>query len=268
MHKEALNKPLMLLQAIGSICEGLPRLIAFDQIEKKHREALLLFGQKQKASPASYAFWRLQNDKIWEVNSDTAPLLRKSNSDPTSAGLRKANATGGFKEALYKKFQGDPLYLNGEVDFLLREFFPSKLHSVIRSFFGIEISDEKRFSQAVLEAYQFKCAILKQSFSVNSFPLGLCAAPIKRFRDGGSCGPENGICLTENLADLFLVGGFTVVAQGDRYRVLISPKLSFHSDRNAGTLLRGGEPLSVPSDREQRPDQDLLKWHKRHIFIS
>ena len=228
----------------------------------------MLFGQKQKASPASYAFWRLQNDRIWEVQLASTQRPRKSNSDPTSAVLRTAQAIGGFDEALYGKLHDDPLYLQSEVDSLLRRFFPTELHPIIRSFFGIEPADERAFSQLVFDAYQFKCAILKQSFSVNSFPLGIRATPIMRFRDGGRVGPDNGICLCSNLAELFMVGAFTVVHHGDRYRVLTSSKLAFDVDRSAGILLRGGEPLFVPIEPALRPNQNFLAWHKRHIFIS
>ncbi len=171
----------MVLQALGNLIRGKERLLPFEEIEPIHKDAILLFSLQKKGSPASYAFWRLQNDKVWEVATNSNPTSRISNTDPTSAELRRKNARGGLSETLFQELHDDHEQVYSIVSSLLNKYFPSVLHDSIRHFFGLEVDDMGEYKRQVLNAYGNSCAILRQNTMVAETVLGLSAVPIKWF---------------------------------------------------------------------------------------
>jgi putative restriction endonuclease len=264
---DSLNKPLLIIQALASVSRGESRLTPYAAIERVHKTALRLFSIGSKQPNPSYAFWRLQNDKLWDVESELLPTPRKSNTDPTPAELRRVGARGGFKKSIFDSLRRDPSLLESEFDRLLQAYFPNSLHDTIRTFFGLNAKTSE-FAALVLEAYQNRCAISGFSAEVVSRSIGVRAASIKWLELGGPCEARNGICLASHLAEMFMLGCFTVVMQGGVFRVLLSDKVRIKIGRSAGGfLIRGGEPLSVPSGH-LAPDPEFLLWHKQHVFLA
>lgn len=259
---DALNKPLLLLQALGNLAQGKERLLFFEEMEGQHSAAIRLFGVGAKNPHPSYAFWRLQNDGLWNVETSTAPVPRTSNTDPTAKELRRKKAKGGLSREIFKKLSGKPSLIKKEFDFLLNEYFPKELHACIRNFFCIDL-DREAFRNSIADAYKGKCAISHFCPKIDGFFIGLTAVPIKRIELGGPLDVKNGLFLADHLAQLFMVGYFTVVLQGGNFRVLLSNKAL----RNSDFALRGGEPLNIPKNDSLAPNIDFLKWHKEKVFI-
>ncbi len=261
------NKPLLILQALASISRGEERLRPFAEIEKLHKAALLLFSGGSKNPNPSYAFWRLQNDNLWDVESKSPPKPRKSNSDPTAAELRRVCAKGGLKRSIFDALSKDSLLLLEESENLIQTYFPSCLHGAIREFFGLNAGDSG-FSSSVLAAYNSRCAISGFSAQVGAYSIGIVATPIHWLDCGGAPEVSNGVCLAKHFSEMFMLGCFTIVVQGGIFRVLLSERVDITTKRAAGGyLIRGGEPLTVP-DGDLAPDPRFLMWHKRHVFLG
>ena len=77
--QRAPHKPLLLLLALARINTGQPRLIAFDEIEKKVTTLLEDFGPSRASYYPELPFWHLQSDQIW-VLPDAMGVLTVSGS--------------------------------------------------------------------------------------------------------------------------------------------------------------------------------------------
>lgn len=89
------NKPLTLLWALGRMELEEERLRPFAAAEPELREWLGEYAGPKTV--ASYAFWRLQNDGIWEVVSTGELPPRSGDKEPRITALRN-HAAGGFTE--------------------------------------------------------------------------------------------------------------------------------------------------------------------------
>jgi putative restriction endonuclease len=264
----ALNKPLLLLQAIGDVLAGRSRLQLFTDMEGMHRTALLHFSLNKRSPNPAYAFWRLQSEGIWQVISDSPLKARGGNTDPTVAELRRKNARGGFSEQNYHALRTNSCLVEQAVEILLSKYIPYQLHADIRDYFGLRPTRILQFRQDVLSAYGNACAITRFGATLCATLSGLTAVPIRWPETGAPLTVNNGIALSSHLASAFLMGGFTIVRQGPVYRVLTSSTLSQPGSQLASRSLHGGEKLFVPASAELTPCSDFLDWHRRYIFIE
>ncbi len=263
----ALNKPLLLLQALADAVHGSSRLQPFSSLETIHKAALFSFGLNKSNPNPAYAFWRLQSDKLWEVKADTVLQPRSGNSEPTITELRRGNARGGFKQEDYDALSKDPSLADQAIRQLLSKFFPHQLHNDIISFFGLYVPEVLLFRNNVLAAYQNGCCVTRQGLTLGATLCGLEAVPIRWPGSGGPFEVRNGVALTSHLASAFLMGGFTIVQQGSAYRVLKSSKLRPSVVKNGAKAIYGGEKLFVPDAPELLPSPDFLDWHRSHVFV-
>jgi hypothetical protein len=128
------------------------------------------------------------------------------------------------------------------------------------------------FRQAVIEAYNCKCAVcgLKIS-SPDSLSWEVEAAHIVPHRFKGRDDIFNGIALCHIHHWAFDVGWFTLL---DDYKIQTSPQLSrlptdFGSVEGYDflrTLAKKGKEASLPCSREIRPHQNAVRWHRQNIF--
>lgn len=91
----AVHKPLLILIALARVAAGAPRLISFPEVEAQLKELLLRYGGVAQAT-ASYPFWRLQNDGVWEVQGAETLPSRDGNTDPPESVLRERRVAAGF----------------------------------------------------------------------------------------------------------------------------------------------------------------------------
>jgi putative restriction endonuclease len=263
----ALNKPLLLLQAIGDVLSGRPRLQSFSAMEPTHRAALLRFSLNKRSPNPAYAFWRLQSEGVWQIESDGILTPRSSNSDPTAAELRRKNGRGGFTRHDYDSLRNNAAFAEQAVETLLSQYFPYHLRSDIRDYFGLRAAEISTFQKNVLAAYKNVCAITRLGSLLGTSPLGVVAVPIRWPSTHAPLTVNNGIALSSHLASAFLTGGFTIVQQGLIYRVLKSSKLKL-AVKDGTKMVHGGERVSVPSSADLIPSAGFLNWHRRYVFAE
>jgi hypothetical protein len=122
----AVHKPLLLLVALDRIRTGLPRLVAFTDIEDQLRALITEFAPTPGAGQPQYPFWRLQFDGLWEVVDGDRLPARAGNTDPPISVLRARHVTGGlppYYDALLRA-RGD--VLDQAVEAVLQHF-PAEL---------------------------------------------------------------------------------------------------------------------------------------------
>lgn len=264
----ALNKPLLLLQAIADFLAVRPRLQPFADMELVHKTALFHFSLNKRSPNPAYAFWRLQSEGIWEVVSDLPMNARGGNTDPTVAELRRKNARGGFSQEHYDTLNTNHSYGEQAAETLLSRYFPYQLHADIRDYFGLRSTELSRFRQEVLNAYGNACAITRFGSACGPTLIGLAAVPIRWPQTAAPLTVNNGLAFSSHLASAFMVGAFTIVRQGLAYRVLKSSTLKQPGSKEAPRSLHGGERLFVPTSEELIPSPDFLDWHRRYVFVQ
>jgi putative restriction endonuclease len=114
------------------------------------------------------------------------------------------------------------------------------------------------FRVLVTDIYQRRCAVTQE----RTLP-ALEAAHIRPYGDGGSHEANNGLLLRRDLHSLFDAGYVTVTPEL-RFEVSRRIKEEFENGRHYYAL--HGQPISVPSTLEQRPDPTALGWHNEHCY--
>lgn len=118
------HKPLMVLVAFGRVAAGSPRLTPFPQIEDLMKRLLFRYGGVEQAT-ASYPFWRLQSDRIWEVEGADGLPARDGNTDPPVSVLRDRRVAAGFLFPYDDLLRRDPAFLRECVTVVMETYFRS-----------------------------------------------------------------------------------------------------------------------------------------------
>ena len=116
------------------------------------------------------------------------------------------------------------------------------------------------FRLLVTDAYERKCAITRE----RTLP-ALEAAHIRPYAEGGGHETSNGLLLRRDIHSLFDAGYVTVTPEL-RFEVSGRIKEEFENGRHYYAL--HGEALTVPTDRDRRPDREALAWHNDNRFIA
>src|SRR5262245_4015435 len=85
------HKPLLVLLSLARLTQGKERLESFENLEGPLQRLLEQFGPYRRRVHPEYPFWRLQNDRLWEVPNGSSLARRKSNTDPPKSELIKHN---------------------------------------------------------------------------------------------------------------------------------------------------------------------------------
>jgi len=118
------HKPLLLLLALERLRRGLPRLVAYTEIEQPLRQLLDAVSPSHRGSHPEYPFWRLQADGVWEVRSSGELPSPGSNTDPTASVLRASNARGGLLVDFDRLLRQRPELLDRAVETVLQHLPP------------------------------------------------------------------------------------------------------------------------------------------------
>jgi hypothetical protein len=108
----AVHKPVLLLLALARVRRGLPRLVAFPDLEADLRALIAEFSPIRGASVhPEYPFWRLQADELWDVVDGDELPSRASNTDPPVSVLRSRRVRAGLPGPYYEllRLRGDVL---------------------------------------------------------------------------------------------------------------------------------------------------------------
>ena len=269
--RRAPHKPLLLLLAMAGVQKQLPRLRHYVEIEVELRRALSIFGRPSKHQSPQYPFWRLQNDKLWQVESDSPMSHRTSNTDPPRSQLISKNARGGLLQAYYDELFGNQELQSSLIHHLLDAHFPASVHEDIISFFNLDVGkgtqdngcSESEFRRAVLHAYNSQCAVSGYSANQEGFPLGVEAAFIKWPQSGGNGEISNGIALNTLHRKLFDLGLFTITSS---FRVKMTKRPGGTQGFQELVSRFDGCQIYLPAERNLRPSPEALAWHSSEVF--
>ncbi len=135
-------------------------------------------------------------------------------------------------------------------------------HLPDRGYWGIGFHriGQGAFRVAVTDAYGRQCAVTKE----HTLPV-LEAAHIQPFAAGGPHDVANGLLLRADLHILF-DRGYVTVDEGFRFKV--SPRLRDDYHNGVDYYARAGQAILLPAAASERPSQEYLDWHRRHVYIA
>jgi putative restriction endonuclease len=268
--ERAPHKPLLLLLALGLFSQGI-RALPYVQYEQKIIDLLREFGPSRRSLHPEYPFWRLRNDGVWEVEAQGEMRTRASNNDIPRTELRSAHASGHFPADLQAIFTRQPRRVAEVAQLLLVAHFPESLHQDILDAVGLQINRssallrrrDPNFRNAVLLAYQYRCAVCGLDLRIGNISIGLEAAHIKWHQANGPDSVENGIALCSMHHKLFDLGTFTFEVNR---QVLVSEQVH-GTDQFEQVLLRHhGQQMNAPVRLEQHPFPEFIEWHRAEVF--
>ena len=263
------HKPLLVLWAIGRCLTGEARMASYRDADKALKDLLRSFGPHRKSVHTEYPFWRLQNDKMWEV-TDSHRVIVGPGGNAHKSSLLRLNVHGGFPKTIHTALQEDEELLVSVATSLVDAHFPPTvrddvLHAVgIDSGFGYSrrrVRDPK-FAPAVLKAYDNRCAVCASALRMHERPVALEAAHIKWHQARGPSQIRNGIALCVLHHRLFDKGAFTLSTD---LRVAVAKSVVGSGFRRSlGQFDR--KLIVVPKSADDYPDPRFLKWHAREVF--
>ena len=269
--ERAPHKPLLVLYAIGKLLRGEDRLISYaDDVEENLGNLLREFGPRRDRYNPQFPFWRLQNDRVWEV-SDADQISLTPSGDPHITDLRNYNASGGFNETIFERLQNDSELTFEIVRNLLNAHFPPSLYEDILQAVNIELplqafdtrTRPSNFRINVLRAYEYRCAICGFDVKLGNSPIALEASHIKWQKAGGPNEAVNGLALCVMHHKLFDRGAFTLSQQ---WQILVSDEA--HGSVGLQEWLKDfhGQTINFPQRRSYYPEMDFIGWHVREVF--
>jgi predicted restriction endonuclease len=131
---------------------------------------------------------------------------------------------------------------------------------------------KRGFRWAVIEAYDFRCAICGMKInSPDSHQWEVEAAHIVPHKIDGKDDIWNGLALCHLHHWAFDVGWFTI---HDNYSVILSPKVQslplqfgkFGETDFIRSFISGDSTILLPQEKEFYPHQNSLQWHREKIF--
>ena len=265
--ERAPHKPLLVLYAIGRLLRGENRLISYiNDIEDNLTNLLRTFGPERSNDQPHLPFWRLKNDKVWEV-TDADSINETTSGDPYITDLRNYNVSGGFLEEIVHEFQIDPNFAFKISQYML-DHFPALMHQEILQ--AVEIPtfviepqpSNPNFQSDVMNAYKEKCAVCGFRVRLENQPIALEVTYIKSPEAGGPDAEENGLVLCSLHHELFKEGAFTL---SENLHVLVSKHTKGKGTEDWLKKFHG-EKMKFPPHRIYYPRIHFTDWHSRNRF--
>ena len=271
------HKPLLVLLALGELSQGRQEL-PFALCDIKLTALLREFGPPSRTVHPEYPFWRLQNDGLWVVDRDRPMRARSSNSDPPKSELREASARGHFPDDVRRELLAQPHRIGEAAERILHAHFPSSIHSDILAAVGLEGFEPRssetidtvvrrrrdpNFRDAVLMAYQYRCAICGLDLRVGNLTVGLEAAHIKWHQARGPDIVANGVSMCSLHHKLFDLGAFTL---DHASTVMVSEQVNGSARFEEVLLRHHGARMTPPMRAEHLPHPEYVNWHQRQVF--
>ncbi|MFF7309594.1 phosphorothioated DNA-binding restriction endonuclease [Streptomyces sp. NPDC008137] len=267
------HKPLLLLYALGRFQADSGGELRYSAVEADLKRLLAEYGPARATTPA-YPFHHLVSDELWEVRTDHGP-----GSPGTGVReLRASGATGRLSPDLRGALGREPALLGRMARVLLDLHFPPSLHQDLCDAVGLGLEPaetdalaaserrrrDPRMRDAVLTAYEYRCAFCGYDGMLDTMPVGLEAAHVRWWAFDGPDDVDNGLCLCSLHHKLFDKG---VLGIGDGHRILVSqrfvgrsPAAREHVTSLAGRPLIGPQPGIRPIATAHR------SWHLDQVF--
>ena len=125
------HKPILLLYVIANLSKQ-QRLHSFVAVENALSPLLRAVLENKNVVEPRYPFWRLQNDGIWEVQSDAPMTQRRGNTDPLRSELISKNARGGLTQEIFDVLLQDGDFRHRIIRLILERYFTDKDQAKLR----------------------------------------------------------------------------------------------------------------------------------------
>jgi len=271
--RRAPHKPLLALRAIGRCLNGEARMASYRDVDAQLGILLREFGPSCQRIHTEYPFWRLQRDGVWELTGAKHVATRRSNTDAKKSELLRLNVHGGLTRTIHDALRQDPALAFEIAGSLVAAHFPESRHAEIFEAVGIDsvFTWQRRrprdvgFRDAVLRAYEYRCAICEFDVHLADRIIGLEAAHIKWHQAGGPERVENGLSLCVLHHKLFDCGAFTL--SGHRtVRVAESAHGTTGFDEWRGRF--HGRAALDPIHMVYRPAPQFAAWRHARCFAG
>lgn len=272
-ERRAPHKPLLLLVAITKLLKG-ENQIPFAEAESILKPLLESYAPQVKTRhQPELPYWHLRSDNLWEIpDADSFPLQKGG--FPQMAALRSSTGhlTKGFAEALLANTD----LTQATVNALLYDHFPESIHDDILAAVGLELGRPDRvaerpavpynarrrdpkFRQAVLKAYENRCAITGFGATLNGVYLGCEAAHVQWHAYDGPDTVDNGLAIEPTLHKLLDAGAWTLT---DDRRVLVSAVLKGTDPTVTRICNLHGKAIATPLAGAPPVSVEYIRWHR------
>jgi putative restriction endonuclease len=272
-NERAPHKPLLILTALAQFQRTGNSTLHYADDESALSRVLDEHGPPRKSTPA-YPFHRLQGDGIWTVDSGGV------DAGDSPSKLRATNAAGSFSPDLESALRDDPALAALVAMELLFENWPESQHADICRAVGLDIEAfenaaaranvqqlrrrDPAFRQAVLVAYEYRCAICGYDGRLGTDAVGLDAAHVRWWAFEGPDDVGNGLCLCSFHHKLLDRGVLGLTTDG---RVAVSQQFVGRGRAADDLVFRFvDERLLPPQPGHERPHADHVAWHAEQVF--
>ena len=278
------HKPLLLLLTLGRVRRGEARLASYaEHVHQPLKKLLRDFGPSGRTLHPEYPFWHLHSatGELWEL-AGAERLHVPPGKSANSGDLIRLGVSGGLPEPLHGLLRRDADLLRAAADRLLFGHFPESMHDAIREQVGLPrdsaaVVREGRalprrpgrdpdFREAVLRAYERRCAVCDFDLRIADTSFGLEAAHIMWHSHGGPDEVPNGLALCTFHHKAFDRGVIGLEPESGEYRVLVSNELSGQSPAFREVLDLRDRNLRPPQEDELQPEVEYVDWHRQQVF--
>jgi putative restriction endonuclease len=271
--ERAPHKPLLLLYALGRLQRTGSSATPFADAESDLRRLLEEFGPPRRTSPG-YPFHHLTTDGLWQVRTRIG-----TGSPGPNLGVLRAGAVGELAPAFARDLERDPYLLAACARAILDANFPTTLHDDILDAAGLNLAAvelpaspstvarrrrDPAFRDAVLVAYEYRCAACGYDGQLSRETVGIDAAHVRWWAADGPDEVANGVALCSFHHKLLDRGAIGLTA--DR-RVAVSAHFVARSDAGAVLVLSlVDRPLLSPQSGQPHPHPSHISWHQTEVF--
>jgi len=264
----------LVLLLLRRAADGAGARVSFREVEPELRDLLVEFGPPRRSLHPEYPFWHLRSSRFWVVGRADELPLKKAGSSPPLSVIRETNLEASVPAPFWRELCTNA-ELRGELTRrLLHGFWPTTLHDDLRAAIGLEdddldgLSTERRrrdrtFREAVLRAYERRCAFCGYDGRLGDQLLGLEAAHIRFHCDGGPDEVRNGLALCV-LHHKALDRG--ALGLDENSRILVSQYLTGGDRAREWIVALAGRRSIGPQNAQDLPAPTFLRWHQRNVF--
>ena len=273
--ERAPHKPLLLLYAMGRLQRTGSSEVTYVDAEPALAELLRNFGPPGRKTSPAYPFHHLQTDGLWTLASPGGSDLGAN-----ASRLRSAGAAGRLSPDFEVALRTDPRLLVLAARFLLDANFPESLHPDLCSVVGLDLEAvevqavreraaslrrrDPHFRDAVLVAYEYRCAMCGYDGRLGTEAVGLDAAHVRWWAFEGPDTVDNALCLCSFHHKLLDRG---VVGIGDDHTVDVSSRFVGRGHTAEVFVLDLlGKPLHEPQRGQALPALTHVQWHRGQVF--
>jgi len=265
-------KPLLILWAIGQLKTSAVNTYVYADVEQEISQLIDEFSPvSSNRYRAEMPFFHLEKE-LWELTAD-------GEIGPKRSILRKNNATANLKPEIVNLLKSEPGLIEEAARFLVETHFTESYVEPILSAVGLDVGvvhlskfavsvDQKKrdpkFRSAVLIAWRKQCAMCGYDGELANSSVGIEAAHVKWFSQGGPDELENGMALCELHHALFDLG---VLGISLTHRILVTDGFVGKSEASKRLVydLHDTE-LREPAPNKPMPSLDFIGWHQTEVF--